>query len=177
VQLAEPRTPERRPTQFVEIFLQPGEFWFGDRDTRVRTLLGSCVAITMWHPRRRIGGMCHYLLPGRRRWGRSEVLDGRYADNALLLFLRELARTCTRPSDYEVKMFGGGNQFGARSGPASMNVPDRNIEAGRELLAHHGFTLKAEHLGGNGHRNVVFDIWTGNVWVRHVDPSPGARHE
>jgi chemotaxis protein CheD len=159
----------------IDIFLQPGEFHFGDRDTCIRTLLGSCVAITLWHPRFRIGGMCHYLLPGRRRWGRSDVLDGRYADNAMLMFLRELARTGTRPCDYEVKMFGGGNQFDARSGGASISVPDRNIEAGRELLVYHGFVLKAEHLGGCGHRNVIFEIATGDVWMRHVDTAKGAR--
>src|SRR5439155_18563598 len=49
----------RKPTAYLEIFLQPGEWYFGDADTRIRTLLGSCVAITMWHPRRCLGGMCH----------------------------------------------------------------------------------------------------------------------
>jgi Chemotaxis protein; stimulates methylation of MCP proteins len=49
----------------MEIFLQPGDWYFGDRDTRIRTLLGSCIAITIWHPRLLVGGMCHFLLPGR----------------------------------------------------------------------------------------------------------------
>ena len=49
----------------IEIFLQPGDFYFGDRDTRIRTLLGSCVSITMWHPRLHVGGMCHFMLPER----------------------------------------------------------------------------------------------------------------
>jgi hypothetical protein len=66
-----------KPEFFIDIFLQPGEFYFGDHETRIRTLLGSCVAITMWHPRLRIGGMCHYLLPMHRgRSGKTE-LDGR----------------------------------------------------------------------------------------------------
>ncbi|MDH4285030.1 MAG: hypothetical protein OEV35_06905, partial [Gallionellaceae bacterium] len=25
----------------------------------------------------------------------------------------------------------------------------------------------AEHMGGTGHRNIFFDIWSGHVWVRH----------
>jgi len=37
-------------TLALEIFLHQGEVYFGDRDTRIRTVLGSCVAITMWHP-------------------------------------------------------------------------------------------------------------------------------
>ena len=25
------------------------------------------------------------------------------------------------------------------------------------------------HLGGTGHRQVVLDVWSGDVWVRHVE--------
>ena len=55
----------RKPPHVIEIFLQPGDFYFGDKDTRIRTILGSCVSITLWHPTRLIGGMCHFLLPFR----------------------------------------------------------------------------------------------------------------
>ena len=40
------------------VLLGAGDFYFGSGHTRVSTLLGSCVSITLWHPRRRIGGMC-----------------------------------------------------------------------------------------------------------------------
>lgn len=159
---------KKAPDNVMEIFLQPGEFFFSDRDTRIRTILGSCVAVVLWHPRFLIGGMCHYMLPGGRKSKRGEELDGKYADDAMLLFMQELGKTGTKPKDYIVKMFGGGNQFPGKTHAAAMSVPDRNVEVGHELLAHHGFALKAEHLGGNGHRNVVFDVWTGDVWMKHV---------
>jgi chemotaxis receptor (MCP) glutamine deamidase CheD len=31
-----------------EVFLNPGEFHFGEGTTRISTLLGSCVSITLW---------------------------------------------------------------------------------------------------------------------------------
>ena len=49
----------------IDVFLQPGDFYFGEAGTRIRTLLGSCVAITLWHPILHIGGMCHIMLPER----------------------------------------------------------------------------------------------------------------
>lgn len=159
-----------KPPDFVlDVFLQPGDFYFGDRETRVRTLLGSCVAITLWHPRFLIGGMCHYLLPEYRQLNRDNQLDGRYADEALQLFLYEIKNAGTHPSEYEVKMFGGGNQFSAYGQKNSQNIPERNIQTGKELLLHHGFKLSSYHLGGNGHRNVILNIWNGNVWVQHVN--------
>ena len=48
-----------------EIFLNPGEYAFGTELDRIRTILGSCVAVTFWHPGLRLGAMCHYLLPAR----------------------------------------------------------------------------------------------------------------
>ncbi|MCX7088506.1 MAG: chemotaxis protein CheD [Methylococcales bacterium] len=158
----------KTPDFVLDIFLQPGDFYFGDRETRVRTLLGSCVAFTVWHPKLLIGGMCHYLLPENKQLNRNIELDGRYANEALLLFLHEINNAGTRPADYEVKMFGGGNQFPGHVTDSKINISDKNIQIGKSLLVQHGFKLKSEHVGGNGHRNVMLDIWSGHVWMQHV---------
>jgi chemotaxis protein CheD len=155
----------------IDIFLQPGEFYFGGAATRIRTLLGSCVAITMWHPTRLVGGMCHYMLPSRNKPGSQ--LDGKYADEALQLFLLEAARHGTQLQEYQVKLFGGGTMFPgyrkktASGNPPANNIANNNVAAAHRLLAQHRLRLSAEDLGRNGHRNVIFDISSGHVWVRH----------
>jgi chemotaxis protein CheD len=157
------------PLDIMEVFLQPGEFYFGDEKTRIRTLLGSCVAITLWHPRRRIGGMCHYMLPHRPRRRAGEQLDGRYADEVMEMFLNELRQNGTRPGEYQVKLFGGGHMFNlADKLRRHADISDRNVEVGRELAQQHGFRIQAEDLGGKGHRNVIFDLWSGDVWLKKV---------
>lgn len=164
----------KKPPHVIEIFLQPGELWFGDEHTRIRTILGSCVAVTLWHPRRRIGGMCHFMLPKRIR-GTGIALDGRYGDEALDILTREIKAVHGFPHEFEAKLFGGGHMFQqafCNPNDCGSQVPDRNVAAGRELVQRHGFTLKAEQLGGRGHRQVMFDIWSGHAWVKH-DPLPG----
>jgi chemotaxis protein CheD len=151
----------------LEIFLQPGEFYFGEGRTRIRTLLGSCVAVTLWHPTRNIGGMCHYMLPTRPTNGTDGALDGRYADEAMQLFIRELRAAKTRPGEYQVKLFGGGNMFaGAKGAKRHINISERNVEVGREMIPKLGLKLAAEDLGGKGHRNVLLELWSGDVWVK-----------
>lgn len=158
------------PAHVQDIFLQPGEFYFGDRSTRIRTLLGSCVAITLWHPRLHIGGMCHFMLPARTI-RRPDTLDGRYADEAMLLFEKKIRAARTMPGDYQVKLFGGGNMFRKPTNQADCSdVPCRNIVAARHLLQHHGYKIVAEHVGMHGHRNLIFKLWSGDVWMRHVKP-------
>lgn len=176
-----------KPAHVIEIFLQPGEVYFGDRDTRIRTLLGSCVSITVWHPQKLIGGMCHYMLPARSK--RPSELDGKYADEAMELLLREIRVANTKPSEYQVKLFGAGNMFPLTSHqdcrictletayhrPEGVcpKVPCRNRQVAYYLAEKHGFLLCSEHMGGTGHRNIFFDIWNGHVWVRHQPAAPG----
>lgn len=158
-----------KPAHLIEIFLQPGEVYFGDRDTRIRTLLGSCVAVVMWHPNLLIGGMCHYMLP-KQLAKPSGKPDGRYADEAMELMLKEINNSGTKPKEYQVKLFGGGHMFSGQQIVKEDHIGAQNVEIARKLIKQHGFTSCAEHLGGNGHRNIFFDIWSGHVWVRHQAP-------
>ena len=216
------------PAGVLDVLLGPGDLYFGDRHTRIRTLLGSCVAITLWHPVALIGGMCHYMMPtrhgrhvqpgpstrhvppiqpvssiqpGRVKYGPEHHgltgpgphhgltghdlhhdphpdphhdphhdlyhdLSGRYADEALQILLHEIQAAGTSPHDYQVKMFGGGNQVPGQLAIA-VDVAARNIDAGLHLLADIGLEVTSMHLGGTGHREVVLDVWSGDVWVRH----------
>ena len=153
----------------MEIFLQPGEFYFGDESTRIKTLLGSCIAITMWHPFFRLGGMCHYLLPQRLEKNEDSELDGRYAEEAMLMFLEKIEGLGKHRNEFEVKMFGGGNQFPHQDLTGRIDVPEKNISFGQNLIKQHGFSIKSVHTGGTGLRNIIFDVWNGDVWVKHVD--------
>ena len=153
----------------LEIFLQPGEFYFGDEKTRIRTLLGSCVAISLWHPKKHIGGMCHYMLPQRPRHKPGNILDGRYAEDAMQMFMHELRHSRTRPIEYQVKVFGGGSMFERLDKHKNnMDISQRNVEFGRTLIPQYGFKISGEDMGGKGHRNVILDLWSGDVWVKHA---------
>lgn len=159
--------------QVIDIFLQPGDVYFGDADTRICTVLGSCVAVTLWHPGRRVGGMCHFMLPERGRPAAAGELDGRYGAEALEILLRELRRHRVRPGECEVKVFGGGNMF-----PGALNhihVGRRNHEFALERLAALGLPVGNSHLAGSGHRQVIFEVWSGDVWLRHAPVAGGGK--
>ena len=159
--------PLPAPPDVMEVFLQPGEFYFGEERTRIRTLLGSCVAVSLWHPQLRIGGMCHYMLPHRPHPRGREPLDGRYADEAMQLFAAELRRSRTHAAQYHAKVFGAGAMFAQAPG-RHPDISARNMAAAGELLARHGFQVHAQDIGGRGHRNVILDLWSGDVWLKRV---------
>jgi chemotaxis protein CheD len=165
----------------IDLFLQPGEFYFGEQYTRIRTLLGSCVAITLWHPEKRIGGMCHYMLPYNRLKNESQVLNGKYAEDVMKMFVKEITAICTTPSEYQVKVFGGGEMFAGISGlipclyqvnqlcfksSSCQSVACKNVSAANYLLKKYGFNTMRCDLGGIGHRKVIFEVVSGDVWLQ-----------
>ena len=151
-----------------EIYLHPCELWFGSGQICLRTVLGSCVAVTLWHPGFAIGGMCHFMVSQSPKTD-PEKRDGCYADRAMALLQAKIRSAGLVPEDFEAKLFGAGNMFTEQNFPAGslpFKVQDHNISAGRELAEKYGHRVVAEHLGGDGHRQLIFDITTGLVWLR-----------
>lgn len=166
MRLSEPGSSAVPPDEAAgrSVFLMPGQLYFGTRARDVRTLLGSCVAVTLWHPARRIGGMCHYLLPQRRR-ATGQPLDGRYGDEALELLVEAIGRVGTRPHEYEAHLYGGADTLPDHAG-VKLSVGERNIEQGWTLIDRHGLQLMAIDVGDRVPRNVTLDLRSGAVTMR-----------
>lgn len=165
----------RRPTPAGavpgQVFLRPGQYFVGDERHQVRTVLGSCVSITLWHPHRRVGAMSHFLLSHNAARDAGPLLDARYGEGALRLMLRELTQQGVDPAGCGAKIFGGGNMFPEQSrGSGAIEVGRRNGEAARALLMQAGIPVLSESLFGEGHRQIIFDIATGDVWSRQLRP-------
>jgi len=145
-------------------FLNPGEWAIGGAGEVFGTLLGSCVALVLWHPMMRIGSVCHYVLPERegRRGGEP---DGRYGVEVLGAMVKTLTSRGVAIAQCTAKLFGGARVYEADSQPQS-DVGTRNIACAREFLQTSGLVLAGEHVGGQGWRRLCFDAGTGEVWMR-----------
>lgn len=144
-----------------QVMLLPGQMSFTTAPATLRTLLGSCVSITVWHPGKRFGGMCHYLLPGRARRA-GEALDGRYGDEAMEAMVARLLRTGTQPGEYIAHLYGGADTMPDGNG-LKFNVGERNIEQGWKLIDRYGFSLEGIDVGEDVPRTVSIDIASGSI--------------
>lgn len=156
--------PTSRPVN-----LAPSQLFFGDAPGVVHTLLGSCVAITLWHREKKVGGMCHFLLARREQYVKNDHhANGYYATDAIHYFATQIDRRRLNRKDFEVKVFGGGNMFEAVHSKVNLlNVSNNNVEAGRRLLEEQGFVIKAQDVGGIRYRKIFFDLSSGDVWVKY----------
>ncbi len=147
--------------------LLPGQWHFGEQ-CQLKTLLGSCVAITLWHPIRKVGGMCHYLLPSRTRRA-AEALDGRYGDEAVELMVQKLRAIGAKPSDFQAHLYGGADTM-PDGVNMKFNVGERNIEQGWKMLDQYGFQLQGIDVGDNVPRTVTLKLPEGEVTMVRGQP-------
>lgn len=149
----------------TELFIHPGEWYFGGAHNRLRTLLGSCVALTVWHPRLQIGGMCHYLLPQAAPSNGKQAADPRYGVHALKL-LRQAMEKNGAITEYQLGCFGGSDMFAGR---IKGRVGELNIMLAMQWLTDCRLTLKHQDTGGFASRSVILDVRNGQILLRRAD--------
>jgi chemotaxis protein CheD len=147
-----------------DVFLMPGQLHFGGQAASLRTLLGSCVAVTLWHPTQRLGAMCHFLLPMRAR-SSNDRPDGRYGDEAMQVLLEHMHRAGTEPREYQAHLYGGADTLPEGSN-LRFNVGERNIEAAWRFVDRWGLQVQGVDVGENVPRTVTLSVASGAVEVR-----------
>lgn len=157
------------PAANQQLSVHPGDWYFGGDYARVHTLLGSCVALTAWHPRLHLGGLCHYLLPssphakGLGDNTAATAVDCRYADNALAAMKAAMLRFAAL-NEYQLGVFGGGDMF-AYSGTTSIGFD--NIAYARQWLALEQLQPYRVDVGGAISRSLTLVIASGEIHLKH----------
>ncbi len=161
------------PAQVEKIYLKPGEVCFSQRPVRVTTILGSCVAVTMFHRPSGVAAICHALQPvcplqpaGCRDRCPKKY---QYVSCVVPIMAARMMETGYRAREIEAKVFGGAALF--RSNPAlpsQLTIGRQNVETAMALMCHSGFMVKASHVGGDEGRKIIFDTRTGDVLLKGV---------
>lgn len=135
--------------------------------------LGSCVAVAMYDPLKKVGGLAHVMLPESH--GRGSTTPGKFADVAVKQLAEELVSKGARQVGLRCKIVGGAQMFEmpAKRGTADDRKPGhigaRNVEAVRCELEKLRIPLVSEDTGGNYGRTVKFNTSTGELEVSSVN--------
>ena len=151
--------------------MDPGGLFITDTPARVKTVLGSCIAITIRAPKVGIAAISHCLLPraGAPVATLSRQEAARYVDATIHLMLAAFSQRGVRPNEMQVKLFGGADTELA----SGYRVGTRNVEEALEGLAARGIVPACQVVGGNCGRVIEFDTNTGDVFVKQLPPARG----
>lgn len=144
-----------------------GEIAMARSPATLRTLLGSCVGVTIHDsaasPGLRVGVMAHILLSDSAG---SETASGsspgRYVDTAIPELLRLMRPHCRPGATLVADIAGGADMFDVRS---ERTVGRMNIAALDAVLKASGIHVRSRDLGGKQGRRMTLDVCSGQVTV------------
>lgn len=154
------------------IAVRIGEVKVAAADTVLYTIgLGSCVAIALYDPRERIGGLAHAMLPEPGN-GRRTAPPGRFATTAVGELLTQLEQEGASLRRLRARLAGGASMFRDLLEGEGLRLGRRNVEAARETLQAAGIPVDGEDVFGTYGRSVYLHTGDGRLLVtsvRHPD--------
>ena len=128
--------------------------------------LGSCVAIAIYDPATRVGGLAHILLPAEGL-SRDSSNPAKFPGTAVPLLVAEMKKLGAR-GPFSARIVGGSSMFGALLPASGVNMGERNAAASRQALERAGVRLEAQDVGGDHGRSVYFSLADGRITVRSL---------
>ncbi|HEU4403225.1 MAG TPA: chemotaxis protein CheD [Candidatus Polarisedimenticolia bacterium] len=132
--------------------------------------LGSCVAVFVYDPGRRVGGLAHILLPEPPADGTEH--PGRYATTAVSIMVDESIRLGARRAALLAKVTGGSRMFSIDVTAGRPSVGDKNVEAALRALRLAGVAVIGSDVGGDCGRSVIADLEDGTLTIKTVRSAP-----
>ena len=160
-------------SDWPSIYLKQGEYYISDGSpAQVRTVLGSCVTVTMFCPVLNIGGITHSLLPFPLPGTRGTAgQTGRYVNSSVRHIFSQMTTLGAHVNKMEVKIFGGGQMFlpvPGKNVQTTLNIGRRNVETALKTIQELGLNITATDVGGTQGRKLVFFPHRGDVWVKKI---------
>jgi chemotaxis protein CheD len=133
-------------------------------DVIVTYSLGSCIAVTLYDPAAKCGGMLHFQLPtstlDQKRAGENPCM---FADSGMNRLMEEVERVGGHKRRLQVKLAGGAEMINDKG---LFSIGRRNHTAIRKILWQHGLFLAGEQVGGAEPRTVYLTIADGSAVVK-----------
>ena len=126
--------------------------------------LGSCVAVILYDPQVRIGGMVHVLLP---KAPQKVDLEGKYADTGTRMLVKEMTFNGAAKDRLVAKLVGGAQMFKNLNVQVA-NIGRFNVLEARKILREFSIRIVAEDIEGDRGRSAYLDSTTGQVTVKKV---------
>ena len=156
-------------------YLKPGEMFIAQKPTIVATLLGSCVAVAMFHPQRRVGAICHGLLPSCRdndasKCDRNCLFGFKFMDCSIRRMLEQFNALGIFHNELEIKVFGGSDMFGVPETKGQrMTIGKQNVLVTKSILEEAGLKVQAADIGGQQGRKIYFYTHTGEILLKRLN--------
>lgn len=128
------------------------------------TVLGSCVALCLFDPEARLGGMNHFLLAEPPANASGDTVDEFYGTYLMELLVNQMLAKGARKNRLRAHLYGGANV-----NRNMMRIGSANADFACRFVHSEGIELLRSDLGGVNARRVDFRPASGQVRCRAVE--------
>lgn len=146
-------------------YLYPAALFADRLPHLVNTILGSCVAVCLYDPTFKIGGINHFMLP---LWNGQGLASPKYGNIAIEKLISKLSNYGCSTSNMIAKVFGGGEVIQTITAK-SFNIGERNIELALGMLNEYNIRIVSKSVGGKFGRKIQFNSGTGEVRHKFIE--------
>jgi len=133
-------------------------------DILVTFALGSCIAVAIYDPLVKVGGLLHYMLPDSTLdLKKAQDQPGMFADTGVPLLFKSCYRLGAEKKRMVVKVAGGASILDDTN---FFRIGQKNITALRKIFWKNNVMIEAEDTGANYNRTVRLDLSTGKFLVK-----------
>ncbi len=149
---------EDKGIQACEYYLKPGYIFLSKEPVVISTVLGSCVAVTLWDKKGTYGGMAHYLYPSVQQRKKSTA---QYGNVAVLHLIKIFFDEGSDKKNMQAQIFGGASLHSVECS----RIAGENIRMARNTLKNFGVKIISEDVGGHVGRKLVYNTLTNEAIV------------
>ncbi|UII19042.1 chemotaxis protein CheD [Fulvivirga ligni] len=139
------------------VFLQPGQLHVSTCNTKIITILGTCVAVCLMDPVLKIGGMNHYMLP---RWNDKSLNKLNYGNSAIQALIDKMIGNGAHKERIVAGIFGG---FDTHT--SVFNIGQQNALIALEILKAANIKIVSKNTGGKHGRKLNFYTFNQSILV------------
>ncbi len=133
-------------------------------DVLVTFALGSCIAVAIYDPLIKAGGLLHYMLPDSTLDPqKAQSQPGMFADTGIPLLFKSCYRLGGEKKRMIVKVAGGASILDDAN---FFRIGQKNITALRKIFWKNNVMIDAEDTGSNCNRTVRLNLANGKFSIR-----------
>ena len=137
-----------------------GQVVFAEAPERLTAVLASCVAVVVYDPEAKKGGLAHVLMAGE-----GEGSNFRYSDPAVQHLIEQMREEADAGVRLVAKVVGGARNVMADESSLVGSIGRNAVIRIVTILLEEGIDIEGMHIGGTIERNVLFDAETGEVII------------
>ena len=152
----------RNGVALPDYFLLPGYVYMSKDSSLISTVVGSCVAISLWDYKKELAAMAHFLYPLIKDKSQAVVL---YGNVAITCMIKLLIGEGSKVDHLTAQIFGGAiNPLGGCE-----KIGSENVRIAKKLLASQHIPITSEDIGGTMGRKIVYNTLCNEAIVYKVN--------